>query len=70
MSSDRIAQKIRSAKYKIDSVFYRSFEKLSETDKKEFQAACNILDDLAAEIEKEQDEIFSMPVAEINWGKL
>jgi iron uptake system EfeUOB component EfeO/EfeM len=69
--SDRVAQKIRSAKYKIDSVFYRSFDKLSASDKEEFKAACNILDELASEIEKQQDSIFSMPSYDINdWGKL
>jgi iron uptake system EfeUOB component EfeO/EfeM len=67
--SDRVAQKIRSAKYKIDSVFYRSFEKLSENDKKEFQDISKILEQLAKEAEK-QDSIFSVPSYDIDWGKL
>ena len=68
MSNDRVAQKVRSAKYKIDSVFYRSFDKLSATEKEEFSAASKILEDLASEIEKEMDKEFSMATSEITWG--
>jgi hypothetical protein len=66
MISDRAVQKIRAAKYKIDSVFYRSFEKLSKTEKEEFTAASKILNDLASEIEKEVDKEFE---GQLDWNK-